>query len=115
MSNNRPARQTVMVHTQFIDVTKIIGPIVHENLRVEFVETMVEVAKEKSPVDTGNNRASISYLVGNKGTFAIGTTSGYGAYLELGTRVMAARPYFLPAAEEAKKTVQMLSMEAWQP
>ena len=35
------------------------------------------------------------------------TTSGYGGYLELGTRRMKARPYFAPAFERARKDFKL--------
>ena len=51
-----------------------------------------------SPVDTGNNRRSIAFEI--KPTEAsIYSTSGYGGFLETGTRKMAARPYFKPALD----------------
>ena len=52
-----------------------------------------------SPVDTGNNRRSIRYEAeGLSGS--IFSTSGYGGYLETGTAVMSARPYFKPALDK---------------
>ena len=51
-----------------------------------------------SPVLTGNNRRSIRYLV-KKLTGEIFSTSGYGGYLETGTRFMGARLYFKPALD----------------
>ena len=78
-----------------------IRKITHDDLR-GVAETMVEVAKANSPVDTGHNRDSIDF----KETlidFRVFTESGYGAYLELGTARMAAMPYFAPAFEQAKR------------
>jgi HK97 gp10 family phage protein len=63
-------------------------------------------AVEKSPYLTGKNRASIEtqYAEGQDGTtMDLFTTSGYGGYLEAGTRKMAARPYLYPAYEAHKK------------
>lgn len=70
-------------------------------------------AKELSPVsdanpkiegtkykDTGNNRRLIETEVkrGPKGPIAkLFTQSGYGLFLEIGTRLMRARPYLAPA------------------
>lgn len=102
------------VEVRFFDVTKQIGPIVDRNLRELFVDVMIEAAQEGTPYLTGNNRRSIALLESGGGAFAVGTTSGYGAYLELGTKRMQARPYFLPAADIAKKNVESASERKWQ-
>ena len=75
-------------------------------------DTVVDVthdAIEGSPVLTGNNRRSIKGETSGFGSRevvnpdkiegAIYSTSGYGGFLETGTRKMAARPYFKPAAD----------------
>lgn len=105
------------VQTHFIDVTKIIEPIVDRNLQSDFVEVMVEQAKALSPYLTGHNRRSISFLKGQKGrqvTFAVGTMSGYGGYLEFGTKRRPATPYFLPAAEIAKAKIKAVEKGRWE-
>jgi HK97 gp10 family phage protein len=102
------------VEVRFYDVTGIIGPIVDRNMRELFADVMVEVAKEGTPFDTGNNRSAIGVLEGSNGSYAIGTTSGYGGYLEFGTKRMPARPYFLPAADAAKKNIESTSERDWQ-
>ena len=53
-------------------------------------------AKSLCPVDTGNLRNSISYIVEGD-TVYIGTNTEYAPYVELGTYKMAARPYLEPA------------------
>ncbi|MCJ7829314.1 MAG: hypothetical protein MUP81_06210 [Dehalococcoidia bacterium] len=76
-------------------------------------DTVVDVthdAVEGSPVLTGNNRRSImgeasgfgggQVVDQSKIEGAIFSTSGYGGFLETGTRKMAARPYFKPAADK---------------
>lgn len=98
-------------------------------------ELTVAYAKRNSPYLTGHNRSSITadfYVDGRlvkswsengnpvnqirvameRGTFGcrIYTQSGYGAYLELGTKRMAARPYIYPAFERAARQV-MATME----
>jgi HK97 gp10 family phage protein len=56
-------------------------------------------AVKGSPVDTGHNRRSIDYEA--KGlSGSVFSTSGYGGYLEVGTRKMIARPYFKPALDK---------------
>ena len=76
---------------------------------VELCEEIIAGAKRRSPVAKehgGTNRRSINpdgvridpqTLAGE-----IVTMSGYGGYLEVGTRRMPARPYIVPAAEEAR-------------
>lgn len=63
-------------------------------------------AIEGSPKKTGNNMMSIKFEVGPGGKVAksklegaVYSTSGYGGYLETGTRKMPARPYFKPALD----------------
>ena len=59
-------------------------------------------AKRRSPYKTGTNRRSIQWDAPSGGVRRIFTTSGYGAYLELGTKKMAARPFIRPALEAVK-------------
>ena len=47
---------------------------------------------------TGNNARSIKFEV-KKLTGSVYSTSGYGGFLETGTRFMAAFPYFKPALD----------------
>ena len=56
-------------------------------------------AKEVVPVDTGTLRRSIHSVFERGGLRGIvGPSVDYGAYVELGTRHVAARPYMRPAA-----------------
>lgn len=83
-----------------------------------FLETFEEEAKMGSPVDTGNNRDSIHA----EGTWTNSlmfdmkayTESGYGAYLELGTSRMAARPYFAPAFRIAAAELARTQGKDWE-
>lgn len=88
-------------------------------------DVIVDIANyaiKKSPHITGNNRRSIAYGVGRErhreGTPVAGkefsdlelapgalkgmvySTSGYGGFLETGTRKMPAQPYFKPALDK---------------
>jgi len=69
----------------------------------EFVET---AAKLLVAVDTGNLRASISHRKVAPFTEQIGTTVNYAAFIELGTRFMAARPYLLPALIDNRREIK---------
>lgn len=72
-------------------------------------DVITDIARDAvndSPVKTGNNRRSIMWEVGPGAEVAHGdleaacySTSGYGGYLETGTRFMPARPYFKPALD----------------
>ena len=66
-----------------------------------FVEIMTVRTKQNSPVATGTNRRSIRWERLGALKFRVFTESGYGAYLELGTWKMAARPYFATAFRQA--------------
>jgi HK97 gp10 family phage protein len=104
----------VSVEVRFYDVTGVIGKVTDRNMRTKFAEVMVEEAKSGTPYDTGNNRREISILSGSNGSYAIGTMSGYGGYLEFGTKHMPARPYFLPAADVARKSIEGTTPRDWQ-
>lgn len=68
--------------------------------RDTFLQDMVPEAKKTSPVRTGHNASTIDATVveGPKGVEAkMFTESGYGGYLEVGTRKMKAQPYLWPA------------------
>lgn len=62
-------------------------------------------AKQNCPVDTGRLRSSITNELGqdSQGLVAtIGTNVEYAPYVELGTSLMAAQPFLLPALEAAQ-------------
>jgi len=98
---------------------------------IEMVDVMVEESKSRSPVLTGNNRDSIESEESTPGqrdskgrfikgagsrvfAFRVYTTSGYGAYLELGSGRMPARPYFAPAFEVAKQVLMSKTKGQWE-
>lgn len=57
-------------------------------------------AKQMVPVKTGTLRRSIHSVFENGGlTGLVGPSVSYSAFVEFGTRHMAARPYMRPAAE----------------
>lgn len=86
---------------------------VEEAARAGLRDTAVVVQHDVivgSPYRFGTNRRSITMEVSGLGRnqyvdpngmeAAIYSTSGYGGFLEVGTRYMAARPYFRPAMEK---------------
>ncbi|HUT58988.1 MAG TPA: HK97-gp10 family putative phage morphogenesis protein [Phycisphaerae bacterium] len=66
-------------------------------------EHVTAEAKRRSPFKTGTNRRSINWDASRGGERRIFTQSGYGGYLELGTKKMAARPFIRPALEAVKQ------------
>lgn len=55
-------------------------------------------AQQKAPVDTGTLKRSIMLNIEDGGLVAeVTPTAEYGAYVELGTRFMAAQPYLEPS------------------
>lgn len=64
-------------------------------------EAIVQEAKEKCPVDTGNLRDSITYkIVGHQGI--IYADCDYAGYVEFGTVDARPQPYMFPAFEDNK-------------
>ncbi len=93
---------------------KAAGDAARNGIRDVTVQITAE-AVQNSPVETGNNRRSISAEVSGMGVVAgetservvaenkiqgaVYSTSGYGGYLETGTQHTSARPYFGPARD----------------
>ena len=95
----------------------------------ELCNVTVELAKENSPYQHGTNRKSITAdfsdgqrvetvgdspsAGGDEGMptgkdigFRVYTQSGYGAWLEIGTARMGARPYIMPGFETAQQQLE---------
>lgn len=66
----------------------------------EFCETMTEISKVNAPKLTGNLAASIDFKKKKERFWRIFTRCGYGAYVELGTRVRAGRHFIARAFQE---------------
>lgn len=69
----------------------------------EFGQNVVERARDNVPVDTGNLKRSIEARKTGEQSVTIQTRTGYGAYVELGTKRRAATPYLAPAVDQAVK------------
>jgi len=88
--------------------------------------TVERLAKQKAPVDTGALRASIYTAIGNENSppdvddgaarvrlpdpagqlvAHVGPSVDYGIYQELGTRLVPAQPFLLPAVRAAEDVV----------
>lgn len=76
--------------------------LVHRALVETVAETAYDVearAKMLAPVRTGTLRRSIHTVIEHGGLRAtVGPSVSYAAFVEFGTRYMAARPYMRPAA-----------------
>ena len=68
-----------------------------------FARRTESIAKMLAPVRTGFLKSSIQRFTTAPGHHTIRVGAHYGAYVEYGTRYMAAQPYFRPAVEEAKR------------
>lgn len=68
-----------------------------------FARRAEAIAKTLAPVRTGFLKSSINRVTLSPGRHLIVVGAHYGAYVEYGTRHMAAQPYFRPAVEEAKR------------
>lgn len=60
-------------------------------------------ARRRAPVDTGRLRDSIEATRVVPGHWVVTVGAPYGAYVEYGTRYMAAQPFFTPAVEEYRR------------
>ena len=79
---------------------KRVQAIVGDHVQ-EFGQTVVEMARDLVPVDTGNLKRSIEARKTGDLSLTIQTRTGYGAPVELGTRRRAATPYLAPAFQQA--------------
>lgn len=59
-------------------------------------------AQDRAPVDTGYLRGSIRAVRVSEAHWRVTVGADYGIYLEMGTRHMAARPYFGPAVRAVR-------------
>lgn len=99
---------TVELNLKTKEASEKVLKAAREAMRDTVVDVTNDAVKD-SPVLTGNNRRSIKGEVSGFGSGevvdqdkiqgAVFSTSGYGGFLETGTRKMAARPYFKPAAD----------------
>lgn len=125
-----PGKSKVVFKRPSKSVLSIIRGATERNF-TSFIETVEEVAKELTPIDLGHNRSSIHVegkwsRIGLLFQMRAFTTSGYGAFLELGTSRKSStfypgayitgkwRPYFKPAIEVAAKELEARSKRDWE-
>lgn len=88
------------------DLAKEIGrakvevPVLIDQVTAKSALMLEAEAKKNAPVDTGRLMNSIATSAAGPGTYEVGPTVDYGAYVELGTRFMAPEPYLMPAADK---------------
>jgi hypothetical protein len=73
------------------EITDFVGNAFQQS----FMETAQEVAKEQAPIDTGNLRDTIQWLLVSAMEIIFFTETGYGAYQELGTSKMPGKFFML--------------------
>ncbi len=66
------------------------------------IEHTASAPGEAPAVDTGNLMNSVTHAMTDTTVGEVAVGAEYGAYLELGTARMAARPYLGPAADKVK-------------
>jgi len=85
---------------------RIIKANADKNIERKFIDKFVTDAKVNSPVKTGNLMGSINAKKYDFLGWEVKTDTGYGAYVELGTKRMAAQPFMAPAYESARKALE---------
>lgn len=87
--------------------------VMQRSVAITLINTDAQ-AKLWCPVDTGRLRASIKFRIYSNGLGGIvGTTVGYGAYVELGTIKMRARPFLFPAFDQQIANFPRVIAEEW--
>lgn len=94
---------------KFINNSKIIKAQMNEAYKRAAKEIALEmegIAKENSPVDTGNLRSKIYGESGKKNgdiIARVGTNTEYASFQEFGTSKMEAQPFIRPARDEMQR------------
>ncbi len=82
------------------------------NVVAKVAADIVAQAQQAAPVDTGHLRASIGTRQIGPLEHEVAASAHYAAYVELGTRYMAARPFLGPAAASAAVSVRAAGLVA---
>lgn len=99
-----PGKSGVTWRVVFNDLPKIADRLgVNAERIVAKVALDVQAgAQDRAPVDTGYLRGSIRAVRVGEAHWRVTVGADYGIYPELGTRFMAARPYFGPAVQAVR-------------
>src|SRR6266700_5356466 len=92
---------TGVVFNRFPEIAKAFPEQLH-NVVVQTTEIIQELAQSNAPVRTGFLRDSITTEMIDDFTGTVTVGAYYGIYVEMGTRFMAAQPYFYPAVDEGR-------------
>lgn len=106
---NTPQRVTVRLRPQVFGEVRAEAD---EQLN-EMVEEMTVIAAELVPRDTGNLARSIANQKIEPLHYQVHTEAGYGAYVELGTSRMGARPFLAPAFAQAASEMKKKYPGVW--
>lgn len=78
-------------------------------------DEVVNEAKQRAPVRTGNLRRSYHREPVDELTQRVGTDVEYAPYVEFGTSKMAARPHFTPALEKGRRLMRARAGDLFRP
>lgn len=92
-----------IVYNHFDRIARHLPEVMGEIVRKTAFE-IEATAKRRAPVDTGNLKASIKTTANDRTRrrATVWTNVKYAPFVEYGTRYMAAQPYLIPAAEQAR-------------
>lgn len=90
-----------LVYNNFDRIARQLPQVMDKVVRKTALE-IETVAKRRAPVDTGALKASINTTADAPLHATVWTGIEYGPFVEYGTRYMAAQPYLIPAAEQAR-------------
>jgi HK97 gp10 family phage protein len=79
----------------------ILGKMIRKHM-LKVATNITLDAKVKAPVDTGALRDSIRLIKADGFNYLIGSDIYYAIYQELGTKVISAQPYLVPALRNIK-------------
>jgi HK97 gp10 family phage protein len=106
---SKPQKVTVRLRPQAVGEVRTMA----DAQLNEMVEEMTVLAAQIVPRDTGNLARSIANKKVNELHYQVHTEAGYGAYVELGTSRMQARPYLAPAFEQTAAEMKKKYPGVW--
>jgi HK97 gp10 family phage protein len=105
---------TGVVFNRFPEIAAAF-PVQLHKVVVQTTEIIQQIAQSNAPVRTGFLRDSITTTMLDEFTGNVTVGAYYGIYVEMGTRFMAAQPYFYPAVEEGRSRFEaaLAAMESF--